>query len=290
MNSKSLNCIIRESEISLKNRIEKTIINPLLNPAFLVDKHFNIPPIKLEGIETSIAGKLIEEFITVIPEFIKDTYILPEPVPDFEKYILHFVKEYTQDSGKYIYIFKVYLKYEGGGKPFQPTENQEKYFPGYQTNKIYFNTVIVPVEEIIKQDNEIISFKPRLYKQGIKEIETSESRFLGSEIFDEQDFTEINQKFADMFYSDKDKFNPIAGYFPLKYEYTTVTLNLLYPDKSTIDRLLPVFDKITRIVLDNEKKDILSKEDEAKIKSLFSLYKFKREVNENSDIFWEVTS
>ncbi len=290
MNSKSLNCLLQESEVLQKNRIEKVIVNPLLNPAFEVDRSFTIPPIKLEGIETSIAGKLIEEFKKVIPDFIRNTFILPEPIPDFEKYSLHFVKEYNYDLRKYLNIFKVHLKYEGGGDTIMSPEKPDKYFPGYHTNKIYYGNVIIPVEEIIKKDNEIISFKPCLYTQGIKEIETSDSRFLGSEIFDQQDFSDINKKLINTFYSSQEQFTPVADYYPLKFDYSTVALNLLYPDEKTIDRYLPVFDKITRIILQNEKKDILSTEDDERIKSFFSLYRFERKVNKNSDIFWEVTA
>lgn len=270
--------------------INNLIINSLLNSAFVMKSDFVIPPIDVaKGIDVAKNKDLIQHIQSVLPHCLKNTNVLKKPIPDFEKYYLHFVRKIEVDLHEYIYVLKINLKYGGGGKPIIHEKHPDKYLPGYHTNKLYFQAHIIPVEEIKIKHNEIISFKPRKYTQAEKYIQSSGFEFMVSEIFDQQDFSDISQKFSEQFNQNDQPFKPLVDYYPLKFAYSTIALNLLYPDQDTIIKIMPVFDKITQILFDENSEDILTQTDKKILQSYYSLYHFERKVNENRDLFWDIS-
>jgi hypothetical protein len=288
MNNSSINDILNDIQWAPTNQIKNFMINVLLNPAMEIDRNITVPPTPLGGIETRTVVKLIDEIKDYIPEFLKNTNILPQPIPEYEKQTLHFVKSIPYQKSKFISIFKIHLKYEGGGTPIKPIENPEKYFPGFQTNKLYYESAIIPVNNIQIKNNEIISFQPRIYEKGLKKIETDEKMFLGSEIFDEQDFSSLNREIMNSINPSKDEYHVIADYFPIKFQYSTISLNLLNPTEKNITKYLPIFDKIIKKILDKEEANLYSDSDISQLKQLCHLYNFNRKVNINKDIYWEI--
>ncbi|MBU1077297.1 MAG: hypothetical protein KKH98_08390 [Spirochaetes bacterium] len=276
--------------MNIPESIEKIIINSVLNPAFIVKRILRIPPVDIaEGVNLKMIEYLINDFKELIPTSLEDTDILIKPIPDYEKYFLHFVREHRVNSRKYIYIFKIDLQYGGGGKPIADVKDPHGFMPGCETNKIFYHSMLIPVEKIDHKDKRIVSFTPRVYTEAQKQITTSSKKYIVSELFDQQDFSDISKKLTDTFYPEEGSFDPVADYYPVKFEYSTLALNLLYADKAMIDRILPAFDKMVRIVLDGESEEILTEEDYKMIRSFYSLYQFERKVNENRDVYWDVT-
>ncbi len=286
-----MSTLTAEKKSNIKNpNIKNIIINSILNPAFIIDKEFSIPPIDIQGANKTDLNSIIKTFKKLLPECLEDTSVLPEPIPAFDKYSIHFTREYKINSRHCIYAFRLNLQYGGGGKPFTHSKKPDRFLPGYHTNKIFYHAFLIPAEKVDKNlTNQIVSFKPTAYKEGKKKIITSAEEYIISEIFDEQDFSALNKKLSNLFNPKKDNYKCIADYYPIKFEYATIALNLLYPEKDTIKKILPVFDKMIQIVIDKEPMDILTEDDNKLIKSFYSLYNFDRKVNENRDLYWDIS-
>jgi hypothetical protein len=154
---------------------------------------YEMPQISNHILSFEEKSKLTNIFSKLIPNTLSDMNLLPESFPKRDTSKLCYVKELNSKDQTYIHLFKIDVNYLGGCKKEKMIQiTNQKQFPSYFTDRIYFYSGIIKVKEIIKKDNEIISFvvKEFIQKNSFPEtVDYSEKNKpeIFSEIFDEAD-------------------------------------------------------------------------------------------------------
>lgn len=145
-------------KLSGKNLPSQVYIDNLHCPYFEFSQEYQLPPLSTtEGVDYESALKYLTEIKNFIPELLLGTQILPEPKPKKEIYKIFLVKKIQG----FAWVLSLSVGYLGGSQPEKILKPKiGEFTPSILTNRIYFSSFVVPVEDWIIENNQIINFQP----------------------------------------------------------------------------------------------------------------------------------
>lgn len=204
---------------------------------------FELPGISLNGPEYEQALKFTRIIKEKAPGFVSNTNLLPQARPQRDLQQLHFVREIQAGNKKYLYILKIFTLYMGGAESKDITiKAVQGLSASFISNRIYYQARIVPVDNVTRKQGQIIDFESTRIKDTLFEVSSSDMKrdMWSTVLFDEVDFSELNQKFVDCFSFDSDwKLGKIFS--PLVVDYLSLCINPVYPILPIIEAVAPHF-------------------------------------------------
>ena len=202
---------------------------------------------ELAGITPEYLAETLPVVCGMIPEFVGGCHVLPPNDRQKARDLLQLVRPYTLEDRNYLFVLRIPLGYLGGANKSEVIASLSKtHGPHFQTDRIYFNAKLLPVESTVTEQGSIVSFMPRRLKETIFETHresTSERKRPSTILFDEPDFSGLNRKFTQMLAFDS-PWQPGRVLEPFVIDYLTLCLNLVHPEREFVDLLVPHFDKV----------------------------------------------
>lgn len=197
----------------------------------------------LNGPDFNSIQEYLDQVIPIVPNLFKGLQILPEPRPKKEIGKIFLVKEISDNpQQKFLFILSLDLFYLGGAKSSEilKKESQVK-TASIRTSRIYFRSVIIPVDQIFVNKNCIIGFDPFTIKELIldsthnNDLETVIKPF--SEIFDELDFSKQEELICQWIGINNQVWSPGKVFSPVGIDYLSISLRLLEINLDSVDSL-----------------------------------------------------
>lgn len=233
---------------------------------------FAWPAVSIDGVGDPAAQEIASILWLRAPHFIQNCQVLPAPRPKKNVYELQFVREYQRDNRRYLYIFKISTHYMGGANENEVlTPVAQGLGPSFQTDRIYYQARLLPVESIQLADNCIVDFEASRLKETMIAMELKPKvenkqgfpkEIRSSTLFDELDFSEINHRLLEMFaFGEKWRLEKI--FKPFVVEHLTLCLALLYPQITLLDHIVDSFHIAWSLLLEEGRLDALNVEERA---------------------------
>ncbi|GBF51311.1 hypothetical protein LPTSP4_28430 [Leptospira ryugenii] len=229
------------SDLDGKNKDGEIYVDNLHSPYIQFTETFTVPSSSLNRPEMSAVHQFIEILSHYIPEAIEGTSLLPEPRPKKETGKLFFARPIMFANKQFIYIFSTDMQYLGGALPNEIKKPaQQNQAPSFETDRIYFNAKIFPVESILINSDYVEDFNSHRFRGGVFRMEADRSadskpqRF--AEIFDELDFSDLEAKIR-VELGITSEIWPMGRVFsPVGIDYLALSLRFLKPSLSKIIR------------------------------------------------------
>lgn len=264
-------------------------IDNLHTPFILLDEDYLMPQVSNYILQEDEILKLIQLYSKFLPNTLKDLNFILNPISTKEHSKLIFAKEFSSRGNKFVYQFSIEIKYLGGADSTKISKQAtQEFFPSYFTDRIYFQSRIIPVSEITYIENQIVNFNPIKLNQVINYIhsdffEKDKPEFF-SEMFDEQNYKPILEPlFEKLKVSTFWKLGKI--YEPLGIEYLSFVLNLISvsSEKNIIE--FQKFSALFTNILGFEK---LNQDSIYLFQNWLEKFDFKRRTSPSGNICWEI--
>ncbi len=285
-----INRMIRDCS-GKKNLEHEIFVDNLHSPYAEFNESYILPAVQTQSIDFQAAKKYMDTIIKYIPEAIEGCSILPEARPKRESDKIFLVKKISSGSKIFLYILKLEPVYLGGAnlEQIQEKATQEKTV-SIKTNRIYFSIRIIPLEEIMENDQTICDFQAKNYAEGIYKIETTSSGVLSgkktvSELFDEIDFGDLVQSLKDIFHITNESWKLGKVFEPVGVEYLTVSLKFLTLSQKEILEDFQSFQSILDILYDNGEPSVNSIENYVHWLNLFSMERLQ---SSSGNMRWKI--
>lgn len=265
-------------------------IDTFRHPYIKFDAPFALPGINTIEVRKEEAHEYVNVLREKIPFFIAGCSLLPESRPRKNSNQLQFVKAIQVDSYKFLYMIKISAEYFGGASPDEiVSDRQQEVSPGIMTDRIYYNARIIPVQNVTLQKNAIIDFEPYQLKEAIFSISSREmERDMWSTIlFDEVDFTQINESLTEMFRFHGAEWKPGRLMQPFVIDYLTLNLNLFYPCVNQIASYTKRFASVFDSFLKKKNADRLSDADRTFWHNYYRSFLFERVLSRSGNPHWK---
>jgi len=188
----------------------------------------------------------------LIPELIQDTYILPEPRPRKENQKIFLVRSLSSPlSQKFLWILSLQIGYLGGGSKESILRPKAQGLTlSVRTNRIYFQSRVIPVDTIFQEGEEIRGFDPceiRARTEEKSELERNPELRIQpfSELFDDPDLTKQEERIRRIYQLNPQVWQPGSIYTPIGREYQSLSFRFLEADfvkiQSTWEEISPAF-------------------------------------------------
>ena len=286
-----INKIISNSSKDRKNKI-RLGIDTFHHTYVMLQESFLWPSVHTGMIRPDEKLQITEIILKYIPSFIEGCSVLPEPRPRKDSTQVHYVRSYNFNSKEYIYIFKVSSDYMGGAETNEIViKGRQGVTPSFYTNRIYFSALLVPVSEIMKDSHGAITdFRPIQIKDAIFKVSSDDviRDFRSTVLFDEIDFSEVNQKITNHFNVNSSwKHNNL--FFPLIIDYLSLCMNIMIPFKSAVDCKAPIFSRLFENFIKQENVSTLNSDDRNFLDKYFTGWKFERILSRSGNPHWIIT-
>ncbi|MDZ4725118.1 MAG: hypothetical protein SH817_03105 [Leptospira sp.] len=226
-----------------KNKPGEIFVDNLHSPYIKFGEKFFLPSSSITKPEYSAISEYVNILIKFLPEAIEGTSLLPEPRPKKETGKLFFARPIVFANKKFMYIFSTDMQYLGGAKPEEikkaGAQNQS---PSVETDRIYFQSKIFPIEEAVEEGDYVSDFIARRFKGGVFRVESDKDpnakpqRF--SEIFDELDFSDMEAKIRSELGINSEIWPMGRVYSPVGIDYLSLSLRFL---KASLPQIIREF-------------------------------------------------
>jgi len=222
------------------NKTGKIFLNDLKNEFILLNGLIEIPKIFVGGLTDLQKIELTEIFIQYIPEFLKDHSLMIAPKPFVDNLSIHFAKQIKGKLFNYIHYFKIDLKF-GGNPSTIIDKGGTDYYPSYKTDRLYYKSFLIPVENVKIEQDMIIDFESA---RVFSEIEiTSDEQFHTFVLFQDINLNEKNDHILKKLNVSIFPFSSNIYQF-VAYGFFSVVFNVPKPDKSELLRAADIFEPI----------------------------------------------
>ncbi|MBI3396581.1 MAG: hypothetical protein HY042_12140 [Spirochaetia bacterium] len=265
-------------------------IDTFRHPYLRFSEFFTLPGSTITGIKADECRKIAELLAAKIPWIVSDCQILPEPRPRRESGQLHLVRPILVDGRPYMFIFKLSAPYMGGAQDEEIVHAaQQGLSPTVNTDRLYFNARLLPVHEMEKEHGHIVDFQAVQIREAIFEV-TSKSvgRDVWSTVlFDEVDFSAVNQTFAEMFGHGAD-WTGGRLFSPVVVDYLTLALNLIWCDRAFVDQIAVMYDRAFTSFLHGGTLAGIANEDRQFWSAYFGAWKSERVSSRAGNPHWQM--
>ncbi len=273
-----------------KNQTDfKIYIDNLHCPYILLNEEYTMPSLSNHIMTLEENINLVKLFTTYLPKTLSGMNFLTKTISKKETSRLNFVKEFSSSGNKFILLFTIEIKYLGGSlssKIFKPST--QTHFPSYLTDRIFFHSRIIPVSEVIKNNNYIIDFTPVkndniFFNYQIEFTNREKPEFI-SEMFDELDFRNIlkpiyeNLKISEFWTLGK-------IYEPIGIEFLSPILKLIsiYPDQE-----IEEFKKFSELLSNNFQLKKIPPESIYFFYDWLKKFSFEKSISPSGNFRWEI--
>ncbi len=254
----SLNPLLKNLPSSVKSGYS-IHIDTFRHPYIQFDDTFIWPSIHTGEITEEQAEKIIHILTERIPGFIANCSIMPLPRPRKNSSQLHFIKKLYVNERPYTYQIRISAEYMGGANEDELlTSHGQGITPQFITNRIYYTARIFPSSGWDSFQGSITNFTPLQIKDAIFKISPigTERDMWSTILFDDIDFSAVNEKFTEIFSFYGNKWIPGKLFFPFLIDHLTLNLNVIFPRPEILEKLVSMFDPLVVSVLEDTIDDI----------------------------------
>lgn len=267
-------------------------IDTFRHPYVKFSAPYLMPAISLGDIQGEEAFQLIEVVAERIPEFAAGCQILPEPRPRRESAHIHLVREVIQAEDRFLYIFNLNAEYMGGAEDAEITSRAlQGRAPSFRTDRMYFHSRLIPVENIQRQDGQIVDFRVRRPRQSYQTTVTRSEWKPGDKwtnfFFDDADFSSFHRAFTEQLGGGAHW--PLSNlFYPFLLEYATVCLNLVSPGYAMAESLAEWFAPAARAIITDEPDPARLDRMQAFWKAYFSAWEYEPAPSRSGNPHWKL--
>ncbi len=264
-------------------------IDTFRHPYLQFPEKFVWPAIHTDGITDDQAEELMAILIPGIPGFLAKCDLLATPKPRKNSSQLQFVRALEFGTIRYIYQFRVSAEYMGGALNDEVLmKHAQGVTPRFLTDRIYFTARIIPVVGIRKEYDRILDFEPLQIKEAIFRVTPVElERDIWSTIlFDEVDFSSVNQHFTEMFRFGDAIWKPGRLFFPFAIDFVTLTANNLMPQADTLMKFTEMYNELLGCFLDDRSFETIPEKVKNYWKRYYESWEFERIFSRGGNPHW----
>jgi len=167
-----------------------------LHTSFIqLDNSYRLPSTSVFSVDFAAARDYVSMLAEVIPQAVSGSYILQNHRPKRETGKITLFKDFDFNGAKYLYVNSFHVAYLGGASAdsivLSPIQERTA---AVKTERIYFSSRIVPLDEIEYFGGVPTDFKTRQYDESKVMVSTSVKnprKESISELFDEVDYSDI---------------------------------------------------------------------------------------------------
>lgn len=278
-----------------RNQPSILAIDTFHHPYLQFKEQFVLPTVNLYGIEIEQARSLLAPLVAQVPGFVHGCDVLPEPRPIKENNYLHLVRALKIEDREYIFLIKILAQYLGGATSDEILQAASSGVSAtVRTDRIYFHSRLIPVENIDYEQGRVVDFKPVRLRDALLDgitraqgfhVATKEMRVL--DMFDEIDYSQANEELTRMF-SVGVEWAPGKVFRPFLVDYHTLTMNIVYPDVRLIDDYLKHFHRGFDTLLNDLNLDGLSEDTRAFWAAYYQAFQYERILSRSSNPHWKL--
>ena len=247
------------------------------------------PAIHTNRIEPEEKNQITDILLTHVPSFIENCSVLTESRPRRDSNQVHYVRSYKFNEVEYIYIFKVFAEYMGGADQTEiVSRGKQGIAPSFHTDRVYFESLLIPVSNITRDVHGYVTdFIPIQIKDAIFKVSSDEEirNFRSSVLFDEIDFSQVNNKITNHFsYGKQWKFNNL--FYPIIIDYLSLCMNIITPYKKVVDLNAPVFARMFMNFIHQEDGSNMEITDKQFLCDYYESWKFERIFSKSGNPHW----
>jgi|GEM_PF-1170904 len=237
------------SFLNRNNQKHSLFVDNMHSPYIRLNESYILPGISTLEPEWEAKIEMIKILAHNLPEAISGTSFLPEPRPKKDIFKLFFVRPILFQSRQHLYIFSVTLQYLGGATAEQIQEHSiQGRTPTIETDRIYFETKVIPIESIEFLGQNVIDFKVRPFQESSHfwqaERQPNQSIRRHSEIFDELDFSEKELDLKEKLGITSSVWSLGNIYSPIGIDYFALGHRFLIPSVREVISELRHFDRV----------------------------------------------
>ncbi len=219
-----------------KNALSGIFIDETLSEFYMLDHEITVPHLPVSEIDVINSGRIAEQLIHVLPEFLCGHSFLEKRKPASEQHSLHFIRRIEGKAVDFVHALRFDFRFSGRRGKIIGKGDTERY-PEYTTDLIYFKSHLVPVYK----GSDPLQINSVRLKESI-EVET-DRRLFTSVIFDEYSTREISIELSRK--TGTEIFSIPLKIFPfINYEYFTASLNVPDPGSSRLDASAEIFEPL----------------------------------------------
>ncbi len=226
---------------NLEDKVEGIYLNGIGNELVKFNAEYFVPVISVFGVENTDVYSLVDNWITFIPEFLKDHSYSEKRLPASDINNAHFVKKISGKALNFIHLLKFDMKF-GGNSSAVVKKGDNEHYPSYNTDRAYYKSQLVPV---IDDSN---NYKPL----KLKDADTVESdmSFHTFAFFDEVNEKELSKKIYNLL--EPEIYNISTKIYSfLKYNLLTSCFNVIYPNEKEINLAMEIFEPLFIFIYSN---------------------------------------
>lgn len=255
------------SSISGQNRPHEIFVDNLHTAFLEFEENFILPSTSVYEIDFSAAKEFLLQAEQLIPELIQGCNVLPIPKPKKNSNQLFLVKEIhfskENQNKKFIFVVSFILTYLGGAPNSmivkQPVQGKTA---AIRTRRIYFLARILPLESLEFQNDVLVDFLTRRYKETEFMIDVdsvssyNKSQHTYSELFDDVDYSKQISMIHSILNINKEIWKPGKVFEPIDVELHTISSRFLESSQERIFNQFETFRHLIDLLLSPESMTI----------------------------------
>ncbi|TAL33912.1 MAG: hypothetical protein EPN93_12825 [Spirochaetes bacterium] len=226
-----------------RNKTGDVFINNIKNEFVLFQGEYEVGHVPVKELDYASAVGIVKGVAEFVPEYLAGHDLMRERKPAAEQHTLQFVKKLPGKFIDFIHIYKLDMKYGGGGGRVLEKGTTDRY-PSFVTDRAYFKSELIPVVKSDKPAED--SFLPvRVFDLTYTE---SDQAFHTFAMFEDINYRELTRELhvrMDL----EDVFPISLKLYPfIVYDYFTSCINVLRPTARELERACAVFEPLFLLV------------------------------------------
>ncbi|MCE9597745.1 MAG: hypothetical protein K8S54_07245 [Spirochaetia bacterium] len=218
--------------------------------------------------------------------------LLPQTISRRHSASLHFGRIWTLDATEYVSVIRIPATYLGGATERLPLP-QQGISPPFQTNRVYFQSWLLPIEGCVRAQGRLQDFTPKTFPAAMDKVHRKSpeehSWRGGSFIFDALDFSDLNLRLsADCSFGGHNQF--LSIFQPFVIEFLSFCMHLLLPQPELIRSYLVPFAETANQLLESGTVTSLSPNTQQLWRKYYDSIAYERKMSAGGNPHWQFTS
>jgi hypothetical protein len=226
-----------------RNRTGDIFINNIKNEFQMLDGELQVSHVPVKELDYGNAVGIVKAVAAFVPEYLAGHELMSERKPAAEQHMLMFVKKIPGKFIDFIHIYKLDMKYGGGGGHVLEMGTSDRY-PSFVTDRVYFKSALIPVEKGDRPVQE--SFRPvRVFDLTYTE---SDQAFHTFAVFEDINYKELTRELHVHMELDDVFRISLKLYSFIVYDYFTSCLNVLRPTAAELEKAAALFEPLFLLI------------------------------------------
>lgn len=286
------------SAVSTGDINRRHYIDTLKHPYLQSDMKTIWPAIPYHEPAAQVVEDIIEYVYSIAADFLAGCEIALPPDTARDDGDLLFVRLHSCQQRHFLFIFRVSMRYLGGASELKREPSQDC-GPMFETDRIYYNSLLIPVDRIDYRNGLISETVASPLPQASYKIGTTAEKWRQTvELFDQVDFSHLEQWFVGDWLDATWK--PGRVFAPFKVENLALALNMPLPDPKLISVALPYFERLLNVIESKgtmhsgaepfpDLSQYLDPEDLDFWVKYYSLYEIERVISQGGNPHWYIS-